>query len=79
LCGGGLDIIKLTKTPLIYNVSRFNSGGLGALFGELSPPKSPVATGLEGGLDIIKLTKPPLIYSVSRFNLGVLEALFGRT
>jgi len=27
LCGA-LDIIKLTKTPLIYSVSRFNLGGL---------------------------------------------------
>jgi len=26
LCGG-LDIIKLTKTPLIYSVSRFQFGG----------------------------------------------------
>ena len=31
---GGLDIIILTKTPLIYSVSRFNLGGL-------SPPKPP--------------------------------------
>ena len=44
--GGGLDIIKLTKTPLIYNVSRFNSGGLGALFRELSPPKPPRGDGI---------------------------------
>ena len=44
---GGIDIIKLTNTPLIYSVSRFNSGGLGVLFGGLSPPKPPpVATGL---------------------------------
>jgi len=27
VCPGGLDIIKLTKTPLIYSVSRFNLGG----------------------------------------------------
>jgi len=31
--GGGLDIIKLTKTPLIYSVSRSNLGGLRAWFG----------------------------------------------
>jgi len=37
---GGLDI-KLTKTPLIYSVSRFNLGGL-------SPPKPPpVVMGLD--------------------------------
>jgi len=31
---GGIDFTKLTKTPLIYSVSRFNlGGGLGALFG----------------------------------------------
>ena len=34
----GLDIIKLTKTPLIYSVSRFNLEGLGALFGGISTP-----------------------------------------
>jgi len=28
-CPGALDIIKLTKTPLIYSVSRFNLGVLG--------------------------------------------------
>jgi len=26
VCAGGLDITKLTKTPLIYSVSHFNSG-----------------------------------------------------
>jgi len=36
----------LTKTPLIYSVSRFNLVGLGALFGGISPPKPPMATGL---------------------------------
>ena len=28
VCAGGLDIINLTKTQLIYSVSRFNLGGL---------------------------------------------------
>jgi len=28
VCAEGLDIIKLTKTPLIYSVSRFNLGSL---------------------------------------------------
>jgi len=30
-----------TKIPLIYSVSYFNLGGLGAVFGGLSPPKPP--------------------------------------
>jgi len=38
---GGLHIIKLTKTPLIYSVSRFNLGGLELSLGGLSPPKPP--------------------------------------
>jgi len=38
--------MKLTKIPRIYSVSRFNLGVLGALFGGLSQPKPPVATGL---------------------------------
>jgi len=42
---GGLDIIKLTKTPLIYSVSRFNLGGLGALFGGAKPTKAPCGDG----------------------------------
>jgi len=33
VCAGGLDIMKFTKTPLMYSVSRFILGGLGALFG----------------------------------------------
>jgi len=37
---GGLDIIKLTKIPLIYTVSRFNFGGLGGMFGEAKPTKA---------------------------------------
>jgi len=36
----------LTKIPLVYSVSYFNLGRLGALFGGLSPPKPPMATGL---------------------------------
>ena len=46
VCAGGVDIIKLTKIPPIYSVSRFNLGGLGALYGGLIPPKTPVAAGL---------------------------------
>jgi len=34
-----LTFQKLTKTPLIYSVSRCNFGRLGALFGGLSPSK----------------------------------------
>ena len=42
VCAGGLDIIKLTKTPLIYSsVSRFNLGGLEALFGGDKPTNPP--------------------------------------
>jgi len=44
VCAGGLDI-KLTKTPLIYSVSRFNLGVLGTLFGRLTPPKPPRGDG----------------------------------
>jgi len=39
LCLGGLEIIKLIKTPLIYSVARFNLGGLEVCLGGLSPPK----------------------------------------
>jgi len=35
----------LTKIPLIYSVSYFNLGGLGALFEGLNPPKSPPGDG----------------------------------
>ena len=45
VCAVGLDI-KLTKTPLISSVSRFNLGVLGILFGGLRPPNPHVATGL---------------------------------
>jgi len=38
---GGLDIVKLTKTPLFYSVSRFILGELGALFGGAKPTKTP--------------------------------------
>jgi len=46
ICVGGAWYSNLTKIPLIYIVSYFNLGGLGALFGGLSPPEPPVATGL---------------------------------
>ena len=39
-----LTFYKLSKTALIYSVSYFNLGGLGALFGGIKP--LPVATGL---------------------------------
>ena len=44
---GGAWHSNLTKIPLIYIVSCFNLEGLGALFRGLSPPKLPVATGLQ--------------------------------
>jgi len=37
--------MKLTKTPLIYSVSRFHLGGLGALFGGAKPTKAPRGDG----------------------------------
>jgi len=43
---GCLAFEKLTKTPLIYSISYFNSGVLEVCFAGLSPPKPPVATGL---------------------------------
>jgi len=41
-----LDIENLIKIPLIYSVSYFHFGGLGALLGGLSSPKHLMATGL---------------------------------
>jgi len=38
---GSIEIIKITKTPLIYSVSRFHLGGLELCLGRLSPPKPP--------------------------------------
>ena len=45
VCAGWLDIIKLSKIPLIYSVSRFNLGGLGALFGGDKPTTAPRGDG----------------------------------
>ena len=42
----GLDIENLIKTSMIYSVSYFDLGEIGTLFGGLSPPNPPVATGL---------------------------------
>ena len=33
VCAGGLNIIKLTKTQLIYSVSRFNLGDGSFIYG----------------------------------------------
>jgi len=41
----GVDTVKIDKTPLIYSVSYFNFGALGARLGS-NPIKDPVATGL---------------------------------
>ena len=47
-CARGLTLYKLTKTQLVYSVSCFNLvGGLGALFGGLSPQKPSCADGTE--------------------------------
>jgi len=39
ICAGGLDILKMI-IPLIYSVSYFNLGGLGALFAGTRPIKA---------------------------------------
>jgi len=47
ICVGGAWHSNLTNIPLIYSVSYFNLGGLGALFGGDKPTNAaPVATGL---------------------------------
>jgi len=43
LCGGGLEKINQN-----YSVSRFNLGGLGALFGGAKPAKAPHGDGTAG-------------------------------
>ena len=43
---GGLDILKFDKNSTDLKCFIFQFGGLGALFGRQSPPKTPVATGL---------------------------------
>jgi len=40
VCAGGLDIIKIDKTPLIHNASYFNLGWLGALLRGAKSTKS---------------------------------------
>ena len=42
----GLDIVKFDKNSAYLKCFMFQFGGLGALFWELSPPKTPVVTGL---------------------------------
>ena len=42
---GGLDNLKIDKNPLIYNVSCFNLGGLGALLEEAKSTKTPRGDG----------------------------------
>jgi len=41
VCAGGLDIIKLTKIPLIYGVSSFNLGGSWSFAWGAKPAKDP--------------------------------------
>ena len=38
---------KLTQTPLVYSVSRFNLGGIGALFWGAKPTKTPRGDGTD--------------------------------
>jgi len=42
VCASWLVMENLIKTPLIYSVSCFNLGWLGAFFGRLSPKKAPL-------------------------------------
>jgi len=67
VCGGWLDILKLTNTPLIYNVSCFSLGGLGASFGGLSRPKIPSGDGTGFGFRtcVIKLSLSMYSFSIS--------------
>jgi len=46
ILGRGLTILKFDQTRLIYSVSYFNLGELGALFGEDKPPPMWRRTGL---------------------------------
>jgi len=46
VCAGGIDILKINKTPQICGVLYFNLGAWSFVWG-LSSPKSLVATGLE--------------------------------
>ena len=39
VCGGGLDILKLTKTQLICSVSCFNLGGMGSFVWGAEAPR----------------------------------------
>jgi len=64
VCLGGLDIIKLTKAPLIYSVSRFNLGGLELCLGG-KPTKVSGATGLSLCLNIMNadsITWEPVLH-----------------
>jgi len=49
---------NLTKIPLVYRVSYFNLGGLGAWIGEAKPTKAP-----RGGVTV------PVYYSTKTFSL----------
>jgi len=67
VCLGGLEIIKLSKTPFIYSVSRLNLGGLGALFGGLSPPKHPRGDGTDD-LTIVVQTETVVLFLGTKIN-----------
>jgi len=56
-------IESLKKTPMVYSVSYFYLGGLGILFGGLSPP---VAMGLQQGCREI-FTALKLCHHVKKF------------
>jgi len=46
VCAAGLDVLKIEKKRHLFIVFRISIWGLGALFGGLTAPKSPMATRL---------------------------------
>jgi len=67
---GGLEVIKLTKTLLIYSVSRFNLGVLELCAGGLSPRNHPRGNGTD---EIFDCSQPDVKHASSirllRFNI----------
>jgi len=61
VCSGGLDIVKIDKTPQIHSISYFNMGGL-EFCGGLSPPKTPMVTGM---LELQSVDKAAYITSLA--------------
>jgi len=73
VCAGGLDITQLTKTLIIYSVSRFNLGAWSFVWGA-KPTKAPVATGLYCLLVVFTSFLCPLQrHFILRVNMGVAQ------